>query len=254
LAKIIAHRGASSTHTENTLEAFRAAGEVGADGIELDVRLSGDDVLVVHHDAHLADGRAIRDLVLADLPDHVPTLAQALEAAGDLWINVEIKNLQGEPDYDDRHQISVAVAGLLAAHLAVTAPLDGAPGSDGATESDGASGSGRILVSSFNVDSMHRIRETEVNLPLGLLVWGQADPASLVARTAAHGFQAINPHDILVDRAFVDRAHEAGLEVNVWTVDDPARMEQLNDFGVDGIITNDPAQALRVLGRDPGLS
>jgi glycerophosphoryl diester phosphodiesterase len=252
LAKIIAHRGASSTHTENTLEAFRAAGEVGADGIELDVRLSGDDVLVVHHDAHLGDGRAIRDLALADLPDHVPTLAQALEAAGDLWINVEIKNLQGEPDYDDRHQISVAVAGLLAAHLAVTAPLDAGPDADGPVGFGG--GAGRILVSSFNVDSVHRIRETEVNLPLGLLVWGQADPASLVARTAAHGFQAINPHDILVDRAFVDRAHEAGLEVNVWTVDDPDRMEQLDGFGVDGIITNDPARALRVLGRDPGPS
>ena len=78
-------------------------------------------------------------------------------------------------------------------------------------------------------------------------MWGQIDPASLIARAESHGFEAINPHDILVDQGFVDRAHRAGLLVNVWTVDDPDRIRQLADFGVDGIITNDPAAAVAAL-------
>jgi glycerophosphoryl diester phosphodiesterase len=235
MVRIVAHRGASATHRENTLEAFRAAAEQGADGIELDVRLSGDQVLVVHHDAHLPDGRLIRALAVDELPDHVPTLGQALELAGDLWVNVEIKNLPDEPDYDAEHRISIAVAGLLTAHLAMSEPRDEAPD--------------RVMVSSFNVDSIEQIRRTDAGLPLALLVWGQADPASLVARAEAHGLQAIHPHDLLVDQHFVDRAHGAGLQVNVWTVDDPDRIRQLADLDVDGIITNDPAGALAALGR-----
>ncbi len=103
------------------------------------------------------------------------------------------------------------------------------------------------MVSSFNVDSVERIRGLDETIPLALLVWGQADPASLIGRAVAHGFQAIHPHDILVDQSFVDRASAAGLQVNVWTVDDPDRIVELAEFGVDGIITNDPAQAVRLL-------
>ncbi len=234
--RIIGHRGASSAHRENTLEAFRGAFEQGADGIELDVRLSADDVLIVHHDAHLADGRLIRQHVAAELPEFVPTLGQVLEVIGDGWVNVEIKNVPGEPDYDDDHQIAVAVAGLMAAHLAV----QGQPG-EAAVD--------RLVVSSFNVGSIDRLQAIDPALPIGLLVWAQADPASLVARAAAHRFAAIHPHDVLVDQAFVDRAHAEGLQVNVWTVDDPERIRQLVGFGVDGIITNDPARALAALGR-----
>lgn len=207
---------------------------MGAEGIELDVRLSADDVLVVHHDAHLADGPLIRQLTVAQLPDWVPTLGEALDVAGPLWVNIEIKNVPDEPDYDEEHQISVAVAGLVAASLA-------------ASQETGLTAADRFMVSSFNVDSIERIRLLDPTIPLALLVWGQADPASLVGRAEAHGFQGIHPHDLLVDRSFVARAHDAGLQVNVWTVDDPARAVQLAGFGVDGIITNDPAGLRAVL-------
>ena len=73
--RVIAHRGASAVERENTLEAFRAAVRLNADGIELDVRRTANDVLVVHHDAHLPDGRAIIELHDNELPDWVPTLA-----------------------------------------------------------------------------------------------------------------------------------------------------------------------------------
>ncbi len=238
MMRVIAHRGASRTHRENTLDAFRAAIDQGADGIELDVRLSADDVLIVHHDAHLADGTLIRGVDAAELPDEVPTLGQALELLGDTWVNVEIKNVPDEPDYDEEHRISVAVAGLMAAHLALS-------GGDG-----GATMAERAIISSFNVGSIEQLRATDPSLPLALLVWGQADPASLVARAEAHGFEAIHPHDLLVDRSFVERAHRAGLQVNVWTVDDIDRIRELADLGVDGVITNDPAAAITGLGRD----
>lgn len=237
MVRIVAHRGASATHHENTLEAFQAAVDQGADGIELDVRLTADEVLVVHHDAHLADGTRIRGVSADDLPSWVPTLGEALDVAGDLWVNVEIKNVPDEPDYDDQHQISVAVAGLVGARLAVEDIGEAVDVAD------------RMMISSFNAGSVDRIRKADPSLPVALLVWGQADPASLIARAEAHGFGAIHPHDLLVDRSFVQRASAAGLQVNVWTVDDPDRIVELAELGVDGIITNDPAAAGVVLGR-----
>ena len=68
--------------------------------MELDVRRTADGVLVVHHDAHLADGRAIVELAAADLPDAVPTLAAALDACAGMGVNIEIKNNHPDPDLD----------------------------------------------------------------------------------------------------------------------------------------------------------
>ena len=98
---VIAHRGASSDFPENSLEAFSGAFEQGADWIELDVRRSKDGVLVVHHDAHLSDGRLIRDLDSNLLPEEVPSLAEAFEASENMGVNVEIKHLPGEPDFEE---------------------------------------------------------------------------------------------------------------------------------------------------------
>lgn len=226
MVRIIGHRGASATHPENTLEAFRAAADQGAHGIELDVRRTADDVLVVFHDAHLPDGRVLRTVASEDLPESVPSLAAALAECTDLWINVEIKNLPGDPDYDAEHGLSTAVAALL----------------------DGFDTSGRVLVSSFDIGSLDRLRTIDPTIPIGWLVWGQADPGSLIGRAVAHGAVAIHPHDLLVDASFMARAREAGLAVNVWTVDDPGRMRQLVDLGVDGIITNTPGAAVELLG------
>ncbi len=216
--RIIGHRGASATHKENTIEAFLAAKEQGATGVELDVRRSADDVLVVHHDAHLSDGRMIREVATDDLPEWVPTLAESLEALAGLWVNIEVKNHPSDPDFDAEHGISVAVAGLVVAFDLVD----------------------RVLVSSFDMDSIQRIRLTDPTIPIGWLVWGQANPVQLINRAQAQGCVSINAHDNLVDAGFVRRAKEAGLEVVCWTVDDPGRIRELARFDVDGIITNVP--------------
>lgn len=184
-----------------------------------------DDVLVCHHDAHLTDGRLIRDTSADDLPESVPMLAEALMVCDEMWINIEIKNVPADPDYDASHGISVAVAGLINAFDAES----------------------RVLVSSFDVEGVLRIRGTDPSIPIGWLCFGQASPNSLIGRAAAHKMDAIHPHDPLVDQAFVTRAHAEGLEVGVWTVDDPDRLRELASFGVDSLITNDPAAAIRAL-------
>ncbi len=234
------------------MAAFEAAVEQGAAGIELDVRLTADQVLVVHHDASLADGGRIREMDSKDLPDWVPTLGAALEASADIWLNIEIKNAPEDPDFDTDQNVAIAVAGLIASHTTSSfVPPSGATPADFGVESPFAAHvADRVLVSSFNVDTVERIRTLDPIIPTGLLVWGQADPASLVARATEHGFDAVHPHDLLVDRSFVDRAHQAGLAINVWTVDDPARMLALRDMGVDAVITNDPELAVRTLSTD----
>jgi len=226
MVKIIGHRGASATHQENTLAAFRAAADQGAHGVELDVRRTADDVLVVFHDAHLSTGEVIRELASSDLPDFVPTLVEAFEACADLWLNIEIKNLPDDPDYDAEHGLSVAVAGLVEAFEAAD----------------------RVIVSSFDIFAVDRIRSVNPAIPVAWLVWGQADPGSLIGRAVAHEVQAIHPHDLLVDASFVSRSHAAGLEVNVWTVDDLDRVHRLVEMGVDGIITNTPGVVVEALG------
>ncbi|MEQ8841191.1 MAG: glycerophosphodiester phosphodiesterase [Acidimicrobiales bacterium] len=225
MTNVIAHRGASAAAPENTVEAFRLAREMGADWVELDARLSADGVVVVHHDAHLSDGRMLADLTLDEMPGGIASLAEALEACDGMGVNIEIKNLPDEPDYDADHAVVDAVAGLAQAYL----------------------GPERTLISSFNMDSVDRMHRVDPSLPCAWLFFQMTDPASVVARAVAHEMAAIHPFDNLVDRAMVRRAHEEGLRVNVWTVDDPDRMATLIEIGVDGICTNVPDVARRMV-------
>ncbi len=225
MTEVFAHRGASATARENSVAAFLAAAEAGADWVELDVRRTADDVLVVHHDAHLSDGRALIDVTEAELPDYVPNLAEALEACTGMGVNVEIKNDPGDPDYDERHMVSVAVAGLVTAYR----PYD------------------ELLISSFNNDSITRIRALDPEIPTALVVFDVLSVDQLIDRSTFHGHRAVNPYAAAVDRHFVEKAHAADLAVNVWTVNDPDKVAELARIGVDGVITDDPAMARRVV-------
>jgi len=221
----MAHRGASATARENTVEAFRLAREHGADWVELDARLSADGVVVVHHDAHLDDGRMLAELTIDEMPDHVPSLAEALEACDGMGVNIEIKNLPDDPDYDADHAVVDAVAGLSQAYL----------------------GPERTLISSFNMDSVDRMHRVDPSLPCGWLFFQITDPVAAIERAVAHEMAAIHPYDNLVDASMVRRAHDAGLRVNVWTVDDPERITALIEMGIDGICTNVPEVARRLV-------
>lgn len=224
MAAVIAHRGASRAASENTLEAFRLARQLGADWVELDVRRTADGVAVVHHDAHLADGRRIGHLDAGELPGYVPSLAEALEACDGMGVHLEIKNLPDDPDYDSENLVADAVAGLIAAYL----------------------GPERALVASFNVDAADAVRAVDPTIPTGLIC-GIVQPAQAVARASAHNMAAVSPFDAMCDAAFVRRAHDAGLAVNVWTINDADRMAELLSIGVDGLVTDVPDVARAVV-------
>lgn len=196
---VYGHRGAPAQARENTLASYEAAHGLGADGVELDVRRTVEGALVVHHDA-------------------------ALEAALDachrlgLVVNVEVKNVPGEPDFDASCSLADEVVALLAAR----------------------EGRDRVLVSGFHLGTVDRVRELAPQLPTGFLTLFDPEPTHGLRLAADHGHDAFHPHHAFVDAAIVDATHDAGLELNTWTVDDPTRARALDALGVDGIVTNVP--------------
>jgi glycerophosphoryl diester phosphodiesterase len=228
---VIAHRGASAAAPENSLEAFRLAGDMGAHWVELDVHLTADGQLVVIHDATYADGRLAWHTPADDRPEGICLLPEALEvcAAAGLGVNIEIKALPGEPDADSTPE-------LIDRLLALT---DGSTAALPIKRDD-------LLVTSFwpaTIDTM----VARSSLATGWLTLDTTDPPGTAQRLADQGHSAINPWDPLVSAELVAAAHANGLRVNVWTVNDPVRMVELASWGVDGIITDVPDVAVAAL-------
>lgn len=226
---IVGHRGSPLRQPENTPSSFAAAAAEGATWVELDVRLTGDGQAVVHHDPVLPDGRPLVGLSLAACRDAgVVALVDVLVGlpAG-LAVDVEIKNLPGEPDHDE----SMAVVALTADVL-----------DDVATDRT-------VLVTSFNPMVLIAAAARGLPHPTGLLTYITELPLA-VATAVELGCAVVCPHDTTegLDAGGVDAAHDAGLDVLVWTVDDPARLRVLAEVGVDALCTNDPAGAVRALG------
>ena len=225
---VLGHRGASSTHPENTLAAFAAALAAGADGVELDVRRTAGGGLAVRHDPTLADGRLILELATADLPGDVPVLATVLDAMGTARVvNTEIKNLPDDPDFDPDEQLAQAVVDLLSARGELDDP--------------------KHLISSFHLPTIDRVHELAPGLATAWLVI-DAGPTT-VERAAAHGHTALHPHHAFVTEELVQAARASGIALNTWTIDDPDRIRWLAGIGVDAVVCNDPAGALGALGR-----
>lgn len=202
---------------------------MGADMVELDVRRSADGLLVVHHDAHLPDGRAVAMTTADEMPRSIPTLDAALDACAGMAVDVEIKNDEGEPGFDATRRLSDDVVALV---------LD-----RGDTD--------RVFVSSFDLASLERVRAVTADVATAYLVI--APPEGVVDLLVGGGHQALHPWWEAVDAAAIDRCHAAGLAVNVWTLDDPDAIVRLAGWGVDGVCTNLPdvaVAALRVGGAD----
>ena len=223
MTQVIAHRGASRAEPENTVAAFRRAASMGADAVELDVRRSLDGVLVVHHDPFLADGRLIRATPRAELPASVPSLSEALDACAGMWVNVEIKNDPSEPDFDDTEALADATVAILR----------------------GRGDDERWLISSFRMETIDRCRQLAPTIPTAWLT--VAVPADVTDVLNAHGHVALHPWVGAVTAEAIERCHAAGLRVNGWTCDDANRMRELVAAGIDGICTNVPDVAQRVL-------
>ena len=224
--QVIAHRGASRAERENTLAAFERAGLMGADAVELDVRRTADGAMAIHHDAALGDGRLICELNADELPDHIPFLAEALDACQGMWVNIEIKNYPVDADFD----ASDTLAATIAAHL----------------EQRGQDH--RWLISAFNRQTVDAMRTLRPEVRTAWLTEGVRDEdCERVARDlAGFGHTALHPYTKYLTRHCIDVFHAHGLQVNSWTIDDPARMAEVIEWGIDGICTNLPDVALQV--------
>jgi glycerophosphoryl diester phosphodiesterase len=223
-ALVIAHRGASAYKPENTLPAYQLAIDMRADMIEIDLHTTKDAAVVVAHDAELDRLGGVGEIGEVDLSvlrgfdagdgEAVPTLDEVLDRFGAaIPFNLELKR-GGERSYPG---MEAAVARAVRSR-GILEPT---------------------LFSSFYDPVLARLREAEPTARIALLI-SRRYPVDVLERAAALGAEAINPEDALVTEAFVDEARSAGLAVNVFTVDDPRRMEELLGWGVDGIFTNVP--------------
>ena len=231
----MAHRGASKAAPANTIAAFETARRMGAHAVELDVRQCASGELVVHHDPTLADGRVIALLTKTQLPPYIPTLDEALDACGDMWVNVEVKNHRTEPDFDQDDVRTLAVLDVLRRRVAV----HGDPR--------------RYLLSCFRRKTVDRVRHEWPELPTAWLTVLVPDAPVLARDLANAGHVAVHPEVSTVTREMLDIFHAAGIKVNTWTCDDPTRMRQLIEWEIDGICTNVPDIALDVLAERRSL-
>ena len=231
---VIAHRGASGERPENTLPAYELAVAQHADMIEIDLHLTRDRVIVIHHDAHLKRLGALGEIAdyaadeLASMNaapgtewvESIPTLLDVLDGFGDrMEFNLEIK-VGAEDAYRDIEELAFA-----------------------AVEARGLVS--RMLFSSFDDGVLKRLRAVSEEARLAVLVSPRV-PVGILERAEEVGAEAINPEVSLVSAALCQQAHGAGLAVYPYTANETREMERLLDAGVDGIITNYPAR-LRAL-------
>jgi len=223
---VFAHRGCTEGFTENTIDAFAEARRLGADGVELDVRLTADGALAIHHDAEIPGLGAIAQLKVADLPAHVPLLADVLAVCEGMVVNVEIKNAPQDPGWD----AGEAVAALTAAAV---------------EEADWTS---RVIVSSFQMATLRAVQAADGRLALGALWRVGAEPEPALAAAAEAGFVAVHPFVMSVNPDLVEQAHAMGLAVNVWTVNAPEDLRSMAAAGADTVITDRLREARAAVG------
>jgi len=229
-----AHRGGTGNWPENTLRAFQHAVDMGYKYIETDVHLTADGTVIAFHDTKLdrvTDSTGlISELTWKEVEqarvggsDPIPLLEEVLEEFPQVNINI-----------DPKHDAVVEpLANLLQKHSALH----------------------RVCIGAF---SDRRIKHFQTLMEGKACV--SAGPQG-VARFKASNFGIGKPKlyfnclqvpvkqngITLVDKRFVDNAHEENLQVHVWTIDDPAEMNRLIDLGVDGIMTDKPALLKEIL-------
>lgn len=234
---IFAHRGASAYAPMNTMPAFELAAEQGADGIELDVWLCGDQKsLVILHDVtvdHTTNGTGrVYEMTLDELKEldasckddryrgvQIPTLQDVFESVGKrLLINVEIKSAPGMFPAEQTVADIIARFGLQE----------------------------RVIVSSFSVQALTRFRHIMPQVVIGFLHDTDTPTSEWDVLGKLH-YGARHPNHQQVDADYMDAAKRGGFRVNTWTVNDPLRAAELRDLDVDSIITDMPDVILAAL-------
>jgi glycerophosphoryl diester phosphodiesterase len=262
--RVIAHRGASDEAPEHTLAAYRRAIEAGADGLECDIRMTRDGVLVCVHDRRVdrtSDGRgAVAGLELAELAALdfsvrrrrvlARTAAWQLEgrtpAADTVGVLTLERLLALVAETSRRVELAIETkyptryAGRLEEELCAQLDRSGFL----AGEQPAA-----VRVMSFASASLRRVHALAPGLPTVLLL--RRLPARMREGKLPAPAAVAGPYVGLVRRNpwFVQRAHDAGHEVHVWTVDSDEDVDLMASLGVDALITNRPQHVLDRLGR-----
>ena len=265
LPLVIAHRGASALAPEHTFFAWDRAFEAGADFLELDLQMTADGHLVVLHDERLARtargpaedcSGVVSERTLAQLrhcdagswfnrrhPERarneyvgarIPTLREVLEryAPRGARFYIETKHPEQAPGLEEKLLQELRRFDLLVPAAAGALP--------------------RVILQSFHAPSLRNLRAMAPELPRVQLIPSRTSTAELrAALPEIAGYaQGIGPHFRQVDAALVRAAHEQGLFVHAYTVDDEASMRRLLEIGVDGLFTNRPARMRSLLQAD----
>ncbi len=298
---MIAHRGdwleGDDPGPQNSIGAVLSALAAGADGAEVDARLSADGTVVLHHDPGIGTAdlelgcEAAAGTPLCLLADralrHLGTLAELLSALAErgspAWgtapgspavLNIELKDLPGEPGGDGRHLLAQRVAELLdASHIARSAlchpvrlgpaPVPWAQGTAsvagvtsvagvasaaGVASVPGPASSLEVIVSSFDPAALDQFRRHSPGTTMALLLEQGDDWRCHLGR--AEGLSAVNPEDAMATSDLFALAAAQGLAVIPWTVDSAGRAVALAALGAAGLITNRPRALLKALNRD----
>jgi len=234
MTQVWGHRGALAYAPENTLPSFELALAQGADGVEFDVQLTKDGIPVVIHDEAVdrttSGAGPVAGFTLARLQAldacagrtefagvRIPTLTEVLEvlAPSSATINIELKNSVVEyPGLEEKVVAQVGAFGV----------------------------EDRVVVSSFNHESLLRVRKLAPELQLGVLY--QDILVKPWAYTRKLGIPAVHPPALAVTKKYVQRAHEAGVAVRPWGILGERMLRRLLRWGVDAVFVDDPDVAL----------
>jgi glycerophosphoryl diester phosphodiesterase len=271
--EVVAHRGASAEAPEHTLAAYRHAVAIGADGVECDVRMTRDGVLVCVHDRQIRSTSNGRGIVSAL---HLRELEQFHFGARrrgrrSRWADDQITAVTDEPDVENGLVLTLdrlleyitATPGTVRVAVETKHPTRharkveeelvsalrrfGLVGRRGPVE---WAGKPAVRVMSFSQFAVRRIQDLAPGVPTVQLIGRRLRP--LRRELLAGSATAVGPGIGLLrsDPGYVADAHAAGKEVHVWTVNRPGDMDLVRDLATDVVITDHPDEMLRRLGRD----
>ena len=227
----MAHRGGAIEHLENTMPAFQACVDLGYRYLETDVRVTADGVLVAFHDPTLE-----RVTDRTGRVEHLPWSEVGTARIGGREPIIGLEDLLGAwPDV--RFNLDIKAAGVLAPLLRTVRRLDCADRICLGSFSDARIAAARRLFgpavcTSLGPRGVAALRLSSYSPRAAGLVRIQAGCAQVPLQLGGRA---------LVDERFIDAAHARGLQVHVWTVDDPDDCTAMLDLGVDGVMTDRPA-------------